>query len=55
MSYNPYFFLCPMKTSENLLFSDAFQGVWKGTSAIKRVEDIFNKYVGRMLIFMLVP
>ena len=56
MTLNPFhgtgLFLCPLKTSENLWFCDVFQEVQKEIIAIKWVKD---KYVSRMLIFMLVP
>ena len=59
MIVNPFhdtgLFQSPLKSSSNLWFSDVFQEVQKNTSAMKWVKDIFNKYVSRMLIFMLVP
>ena len=36
-------FLCPLKISGNLWFSDVFQGAQKETSAMKWFKGIFNK------------
>ena len=46
----------PSMPSENIRknwFSDVFQEVLKNTKAMKPVKYIFNKYLSRMLIFML--
>ena len=45
-------FLCSLKISGNLWFSDVFQRVQKETSTMKWFKDIFNKYVSRILIFI---
>ena len=59
MTLNPLhgtgLFQCHLKASGDLWFSDAFQGLKKETSAMKWVKGILNKYVSRMLIFILVP
>ena len=59
MSLNPFYgtalFQWPLKTIGNLWFSYVFQGVQKEITAMKRVKDIFNKSVSRILIFILVP
>ena len=39
----------------SIWFSDIFKGIYKETSAMKWVKDIFTKYVLKMLTFMLVP
>ena len=47
-------FQYPLKRG-NIWFSDIFKGIYKETSALKWVKDIFTKYVLKMLTFMLVP
>ena len=46
MALNPFhdasLFLCPWEISRNLWFSNVFQGVYKETSDMKWVKDIFN-------------
>ena len=58
MIINPFYgtalFQCLLKTSGNFWFYDVFQKVQENISAMKWVKDIFNKYLCRMLIFMLV-
>ena len=57
MTLNPFHGngVCPLKTPENLRSSDVFQGVYKKTSSMRWVKDIFNKYIGKLLTFMLAP
>ena len=59
MTLNPFhgtgFFLCLLKISGKVCFSDAFQEIQRETSTMKWVKDIFNKHISIMLIFMLVP
>ena len=45
----------PPEKSRKLGFSNVFQEVQKETIAMKWVKYVLNKYVSRMLIFMLVP
>ena len=38
-------FLCPLKTSENLWFSDVFRGYKKGTPGSNGLKNIWDRFV----------